>query len=364
MKSFTNIITERSKKFSPTDMVYHGTSTKFLNSILSNGLIPNPKERVYSEPDKDKELDYGRSMASLEGVYLTDEYMTASGAATNAADSTGGQKLMVICDVSRASGFADEDIVEYIVNYGIKDTLEGFEILPKNHYPDSDLAVKVYAIIKTKPTLLDDIVRRFIGEMDKIFKGRHQNHDISVFKPTVPFSVGKEIFLSYIYRLISRAYNIQHYRVHLWKGLEYLRNNMYIDDTEVEEVMKTLNTPNIDGHIADKRYLRSLDYISKFYKEESIVSKSNVRFPYKVGFKGRNKIRCIYSIKRVRKYFDDEAENEIHDTKISVRYFIDIYYGEIPLKTMSEIIMNVSGELMIRNNGEDEYEPATNRKFN
>ena len=49
------------RRFQPTTLMYHGTSSVFLRSILKNGLDPNPKQKSW---------DVGGAMPSLGGVYM------------------------------------------------------------------------------------------------------------------------------------------------------------------------------------------------------------------------------------------------------------------------------------------------------
>ena len=48
---------------------YHGTSARFIDSIMSQGLIPNPKKRTW---DEDPGSNYNSpSRKSIGGVYIT-----------------------------------------------------------------------------------------------------------------------------------------------------------------------------------------------------------------------------------------------------------------------------------------------------
>lgn len=87
--------------------LYHGTSGKNLQSILSSGLLANPKNRAW-ETDDDASFG-GRSRQSLPGIYLTNNLMTAYSSTGNAGNKGKGSKVILIVEVSPTSLYADED---------------------------------------------------------------------------------------------------------------------------------------------------------------------------------------------------------------------------------------------------------------
>lgn len=94
---------------------FHGTTTEFLDQILSNGLDPNPPRKAYdldydasksNRPDTD-----AASYASMGGIYLTNEYGTARNYARHAAKQFGGKPMIVIVQYTKNSEEVDEDDV-------------------------------------------------------------------------------------------------------------------------------------------------------------------------------------------------------------------------------------------------------------
>lgn len=89
-------------------IVYHGTPSKNYSSIMSQGLIPNPKQRAWQD-DPDTSY-YKSSRKSLDGIYVSTNLMTAY-----SAGRQGGNKglkegrLIVICEIQPKTGFMDED---------------------------------------------------------------------------------------------------------------------------------------------------------------------------------------------------------------------------------------------------------------
>lgn len=93
----------------PSVIMYHGTAFKNLRSIMSYGLLPNPKGRAWSL-DNDSGFN-NASRASLEGVYLTRNLMTALSAASNGANRQHMKEgdLLVAVEMQPKTAFADED---------------------------------------------------------------------------------------------------------------------------------------------------------------------------------------------------------------------------------------------------------------
>ena len=93
---------------------YHGTSRKYLQSILSQGLIPYPKERSW-DVDKDAS-QYTIDRTTYGGVYVTKNLLTAYSAAWRTARKTNDNRLIVILDLQSKSLIADEDNITFYLN--------------------------------------------------------------------------------------------------------------------------------------------------------------------------------------------------------------------------------------------------------
>jgi len=106
-----NHLTERKKKIIRTG--YHGTSTKFLSSILKNGLMGNPPKRTYPEPsDTDTSNVTDPGYATFPGgVYLTMKLDKAIEAAGQSLSRFGGRHIVVEVQFVDGSHELDEDEV-------------------------------------------------------------------------------------------------------------------------------------------------------------------------------------------------------------------------------------------------------------
>lgn len=102
-------IDERSKKFSKPIELYHGTSTQFLSSILSQGLIPDTKEGVWKEDPHASVMQPSR--ISVGGTYLTPNATTAATYAYGSARKYNEQPIVVITEIVPQALESDEDSI-------------------------------------------------------------------------------------------------------------------------------------------------------------------------------------------------------------------------------------------------------------
>lgn len=98
---YTEFITERQQQ--RTEIMYHGTSTELVPSILKNGLLARPPKKTY---DVDT---YGASTASMGGVYVADNEEFAKTIAQEAVGTHGGEPALVTIQYVKGSADIDED---------------------------------------------------------------------------------------------------------------------------------------------------------------------------------------------------------------------------------------------------------------
>jgi hypothetical protein len=96
-----SLLAERAQ-FTPQVVAYHATSKSNLRSILKSGLIPNHSKNGYGSDEKD--LDFGFSLTSLEGVYLTTRWGNVEAIAKGIP-----APVIIICKVQNRSATLDED---------------------------------------------------------------------------------------------------------------------------------------------------------------------------------------------------------------------------------------------------------------
>jgi hypothetical protein len=94
-------ITERQQQ--RTELMYHGTSSNLVPSILKNGLLARPPKKTY---DVDT---FGSETASMDGVYVADDPEFAKTIAEEAVEVHGGEPAMVTLQYVKNSADVDED---------------------------------------------------------------------------------------------------------------------------------------------------------------------------------------------------------------------------------------------------------------
>jgi len=82
-------------------VMFHGTSSKFLPKILKMGFIPDPKVKKWG-------LETGR-LASHPGTYFASDFMTSFSAGSDAARKFGGNPVMFEVQVETRTADWDED---------------------------------------------------------------------------------------------------------------------------------------------------------------------------------------------------------------------------------------------------------------
>jgi len=115
----TELITERRQQ--NISVVYHGTSSNFVRSILKTGLSPVPPKRSWGDSDK-----MGADKESLPGIYLTPRLDYAQTAAKQSVELNGGTPTLITVQYVSGSGGLDEDNITGIVCYAVSEDYDAF----------------------------------------------------------------------------------------------------------------------------------------------------------------------------------------------------------------------------------------------
>ncbi len=102
---------EEKRKTSPMAtpiIAYHGTTSKFLPTIVNHGLSPRKEDK--KNVWQDEEQDF---LDSLPGVYMTTNVHTAANYAKEAVSKFGGNPLVFAIQAVPQSAFADEDNLDF-----------------------------------------------------------------------------------------------------------------------------------------------------------------------------------------------------------------------------------------------------------
>jgi len=111
--STSNVETIIERRMQPTTLMYHGTSSSFLRSILKNGLDPNPKQKSW---------DAKGTLPSLGGIYMASKAGRSTNlAAQEAVEKYGGSPILITIQVVTSSGTPDEDDVFSLIATNVYD---------------------------------------------------------------------------------------------------------------------------------------------------------------------------------------------------------------------------------------------------
>lgn len=271
---------------------YHGTSAKYLKSILSQGLIPNPKEKSWDVDPHATEASLDRT--TYGGVYLTKNLLTAYSAAWRTAEKTNSNRLIVMVDLQPKSLIADEDS---IANYFA-------------HYPKS-VALWAYKTIKygteyseTQKELNDERKRFALDVVQRIKSIKNiENPKLEIVLKNFIESDGYEAMVTRIaaYHDMSDYYNQS----------EWYRNWDY-DKFNREDL--PLPPSKIEGEHVFRKFIDKLTRTLKMIPRKSDTFSPTGRTLQPIRFAGSNKIICIIELIKQ----PDRSEK------------IKIHYGELP----------------------------------
>jgi len=277
------IISERHRQ---PIMVVHGTSSAFLRSIMTNGIVANPKKKVWAD-DPDAGI-YTISRASLSGSYWTSNLMSARSAAWNSRKKFGGDTLLVFALINEQSALADEDNVKYTIENAWA------HIQSKRFGIVADAAHITAGWWFLKPEVQNEVVKQF-GEIIHTTLVKDADRQS---KMGIDYGFMRNLYVAYMMRLLAHQAK---------RGMDIFYN--WPDD-------KRFEIPSPDE--AEKEFGALMEILSRRYRDSTYRDSAHFSHTFRVdktiGFRGRDRIVGIVS-------FDSTA---------SPPGPIKLYYGEFP----------------------------------
>lgn len=275
---------------SQRNIYYHGTGSQLLPIILSQGLIPNPKKRTW---DKDSDSNFFHpSRASLEGIYVTTNLLTATSSAWKAAKRGVHNEIIVVMDLHPYSMAGDEDdhmnsavvpvpgmlTTEYSLSgvyfpWKVLNTPQLFNMKQAEEYGD-------YWIKKSR-TYVDNARKEYIKK----------------FMTHIGFKI-KKIHPELEKRIISLAE--EGFEIAMERQVSYISDydyNRYCYDNWDGKCPSQLKKP--DKHVAESKWSEFLNRVTKTLKQTSYSDNdfnNTGRVLEPIGFTGKNKIVCIIEV--------------------------------------------------------------------
>ena len=240
------------RRLQRTRIMYHGTSSVFLPSIMKHGLIPDPPQQAWGADNL--------ALQSFGGVYLSQYEETAFDAALNASDKFGGDQVLIRVIYVSGSGAIDEDLV---FNDLIKIGVQEFN---KNEF------VNLNSYLLTILSLAASSIQR--------------NTNVNITYKTK--------------KLINEFYIKMYYILYMNKNIKMVHQN-----TKTREIIPR---DFIVARLKRNENLRNiLDNMLSSTKDYSTTSEVRVRRP--IGFKGKTRIIGI------KQYTSEGEELTIYDDK-------------------------------------------------
>lgn len=277
---------------------YHGTGSKYLNDILNQGLIVDPKEKSW-DSDNDTSF-YQPDRSSYGGIYVTTDFNKSYFSAGRTARKTNSDRLIVILDLQSRSLISDEDSV-------VVPTIDNM------HY-----ALQLYKVAKYGSEY--DDYKNFYNTQKDIwinlllklnFKGELNANLLNRVKQVA----SEEGFAAALTRAVSFETDAYEWRKN-WQGSE----NIPALPTRQE------------GEVAYKKFVEKMTRLMKPTIHEDDVEfdfKTNsARIMNSIGYKGSNKIICVLSV------FNDNS--------------IKLHYGTVPQDFAIQFRSSLGGNIMYR----------------
>lgn len=308
---------------------YHGTRSRNLPKILAEGLVPFPKQRSWQN---DPSANFNSpSLASLGGIYLTQNLMTARSAALK--DKNKNEDMIIVAIEAQPRSFLmDEDDISGIVKSAIKsDKYLTNEWLVAELYMAKQLNSNDSYVQQTQDNYiqksLEEIKRKFTIQNaldEKITNALKYGWDISLNRQAA--YIDKETWKKAFYRNLSEDMNKK--LNDKYGEIKKQYENIEIINEKYDEYINSLVLQQPNPQISESQYAQFVDKLTRLLKAFSRPIKqketwnSIARTEENIGYSGSNKIICIIS------------ENNKYETKL--------IYGTIPEKLKEDWQKHVS----------------------
>lgn len=295
------------RKRATKDLFYHGTSTKFLRSILKHGLVPNPKEGYWkTDPRHPGRPTFDVSRKSYSGVYLTKNFLSANSAASNISRKLDTNNLFVCVQGQPRSGYHDEDSIMWSLK----------SIASERHLN------RIYLIF------LKNHFKEFVDSyFDKFMNSSFEKNFVRTIKESLERSLEIEIpkvVNNTLYRFVRRFVDWMVIRYTAdsndWIGKKQLYDKIESKEKarEIYEYIKNMNEDK-----AEDAYRKEVEKLTKSLKF-SIPQQKDHQFTFRVvepiTYRGANRIVCIFEAAGV-----DRSKNLI------------LHYGKPPAQLKEDI---------------------------
>lgn len=291
MRSFERWLTTEAKE-ERVD-VYHGTSSARLHQIMVQGLIPFPKKKVWQT---DPGSFHRPSRASIGGIYVTTNLMTATSSAFNAVRGTKNNQLIVCMNIHPYSMVADEDDFTNLANVPIPD-------LVTTEYGIAGIYIPMILIKRKIP--LEDYTYNISKEHIEKVKNHFIEEAIWHFKK---IKLKDIVMHPELEKRLRELLDKEGFEAAVIRQAAYIEKYSFTrvcDDYGHWEDGCPVTIPNKEE--AERNWTVFLDKISKtlksfaHFKSRKSDYNKTARVLKAIGFSGRDRITCIFEIKQEKR---------------------------------------------------------------
>jgi hypothetical protein len=318
------------KTAAPRSVWYHGSHIKNLRSILTQGLIPNPKERSWAD-DPGAGVN-NPSRQSYGGIYVTTNLMTAISSSREMGPDR-GHNVLVCCELQPNTFFMDEDDINGTINQPL--TRGG---------NDSSRIVWGYYLALTQPNSdaewkkgAEDERADYIEQVIKQLKYRYHSPEHGMkgeMHPELEKCIRTLLPDMWMAALTRRAAHLTDNKHSLWSNAEgdfkdaYRRVLPKVEYDDIPPVAQLIPS-KAEGEALfmqeSEKLTRAMRYYARPLKENAFSNTARVMTP--IGYSGSNRILAVLEIQDSRRIRGD-------DRKIPTK--IVIHFGKIPSDFISQ----------------------------
>lgn len=259
-----------------TQLMYHGTSSNLVPSILKFGLVANPPKRTYSRDTDVEQQGYD----SYGGVYLSKNIDLAKDAAYTAVKAHGGDAVMITVQYVLTSGAIDEDEITALF---LSALLHEFEAYSMQSVADQ---IKRY-----RPTIERDLLNLIVNYKTRNMMNYHPTGEIK-FTPDA---------VAQFKTIISTALDVL--------------------ASAAEDTPNTEGGYYIEYYLLPKlRYNTVYDHaIMQLFKSLRSRNPTTVRVNRNIGFKGKTRILSIQNLETKKMLYGGFNDNPKNTTAIAAK---------------------------------------------
>lgn len=269
---------EEKRKTSPMAtpiIVYHGTTSKFLPTIVNHGLSPRKedKKNIWQDNEDEEsssEIDF---LDSLPGVYLTTNVHTAANYAKEAVAKFGGNPVVFAIQAVPQSAFADEDNLDFTT------------LFTNMFFFSEKMAYLLFSY-------LTDNLEEYNKQKYNFANAAHEKFlsNIPEGKPRPQINLN---LLGQIFDLMFLKYSTKSNRANFSKLVELLFQSGKFNTEQETEMFVRDQMDDMRAEYSEVTMKQLQDALTKYYaintRSKGFMA-SEFRIDQTIGFSGRNKI--------------------------------------------------------------------------